>query len=204
MYATFHMISGANNQSVIPYVKTNYPAEWVSYYLLNGLMKIDPVIRASRNSKDAFFWSEIALTATETDMMKKAKDFGLSAVGYSVPTFDVGPYRGLLSICPRPEDVGGWTDKVKSEEPKIIDLAFTIHNLARTDIDPYEGYPVNLSRREVECLRHIATGKTHTEMASILDISDHTVRSYCRTARLKLNSSTLAQAVAKACAMGII
>jgi DNA-binding CsgD family transcriptional regulator len=61
-----------------------------------------------------------------------------------------------------------------------------------------------LSPRESECLRWTAQGKAHTEIAIILGLSEHTVRDYLKVARAKLDSVSLAQAVAKAGSMGLI
>lgn len=203
-YVSFQMISYSNNLFPIPYVKTNYPPEWVCYYLVNDFMKIDPVVRIGRESSLPFFWTDIVATARERGMMKKAAEFGVSLLGYSVPTYDIGPYRGLFSISSKSEDVDEWRDRVISSRSKYRDIGLSLHYLARREIDPYSKYSVNLSPREIECLKYIAAGKTNTVMAKILGISEYTVRGYCRAARVKLNSSTLAQAVAKACAMGII
>ncbi|WP_159289209.1 helix-turn-helix transcriptional regulator [Methylosinus sporium] len=203
-HATFHMISCANNALAIPYIKTTYPSEWVSFYFLNGLMKSDPIIRVARESDTPFFWSEIVMTSMEKSMMKRAMDFHLGSDGFTVPTADIGPYRGLFSICPEVNCASYFSDYISLRRVEINKIAYTLHNIARSEIDPYGSYAADLSKREAECLRYIAIGKTYTEMAGILDISEHTVRSYCRAIRLKLNSVTLAQAVAKACAMGVI
>ena len=61
-----------------------------------------------------------------------------------------------------------------------------------------------LSRREIECLRWTAEGKTHTEIAIILNLSEHTVRGYLKDARTKLDCVTLAQAVSKGSSLGLI
>ncbi|WP_207183731.1 helix-turn-helix transcriptional regulator [Methylobacterium indicum] len=201
---TFHMFSGPNNGLPAPYVKSTYPESWLYFYLCNDLMNIDPVIRYAQESRDPFFWSDLILSHAEMRMMKLATGFGVSVTGFSVPTSDVGPYRGLFSICAVPGREADWLNNVRANRANIEKIASSLHRQARQEIDPYEGYAVHLSRREVECLRHIAEGKTHTDMAEILDLSEHTVRSYCRSVRLKLNCSTLAQAVAKACATGIL
>lgn len=62
----------------------------------------------------------------------------------------------------------------------------------------------HLSPREYECLRWTAEGKTYTEIAMILSLSEHTVRSYLKVVRLKLDCVSLAQAVSKANTMGLI
>ena len=137
--------------------------------------------------------------------MTYAAEHGLGTLGYSVPTSDVGPYRGLFSILPQVgTETLKWREYIEQNQ-KIVDaFAYKLHGKARIEVDPYEEYVTSLSPREIECLEYISEGKTHTEISAILDLSEHTIRSYCRTLRLKLNCSTLAQAVAKACAMGII
>jgi DNA-binding CsgD family transcriptional regulator len=61
-----------------------------------------------------------------------------------------------------------------------------------------------LSPREQECLRWIAQGKHTTEIASILGISGETVREYAKGIFRKLGTNSRAQAVARACALGIL
>ncbi len=55
-----------------------------------------------------------------------------------------------------------------------------------------------LSRREIECLRWSAAGKSSEEIAIILDLSSHTVASYLKSAMRKLDSVNRMQAVARA------
>lgn len=54
-----------------------------------------------------------------------------------------------------------------------------------------------LSRREAECLRWVADGKTDFEVGKILSISPRTVRFHIRNAKAKLGVATRIQAVAK-------
>ena len=70
----------------------------VHYYLQHNLMRIDPIVRHSLNSKNPFFWSEVKPTNDEQLMRQQALSFGLSPFGYSVPTIDVGPYQGLFAL----------------------------------------------------------------------------------------------------------
>lgn len=61
-----------------------------------------------------------------------------------------------------------------------------------------------LSRREIECLYWTAAGKTSAEIATILDLSEHTVNNYLVAVCQKLNSVNRVHAVAKAMRQGII
>ena len=76
--------------------------------------------------------------------------------------------------------------------------------MAREEVDQNDDCSHNLSRREMQCLNLIADGKTYSEVAIILGISEHTVRDYFRSLRYKLNCSTLAQVVGKAKTLKLI
>ena len=167
-------------------------------------MGSDPIVRHSLNYEKPFFWSEVKLTSDEQLMMRQALSFGLSPFGYSVPTIDVGPYRGLFSINSNKDALGEWEKTVVQDDTSWRKIALNLHKMAREEVDPHNIYTHHFSKREMECLRFIADGKTYGEVASILGISEHTVRGYFRSLRFKLNCSTLAQVVAKAKSLKII
>jgi LuxR family transcriptional regulator, quorum-sensing system regulator CinR len=62
----------------------------------------------------------------------------------------------------------------------------------------------SLSRREHECLKWAARGKTFIEIGVILGIGFGTVKVYLDSTRYKLNCTTLPQATAAAVALGIL
>ena len=55
-----------------------------------------------------------------------------------------------------------------------------------------------LSKREVQCLQWLAAGKTYSEAATILDVSERTLRFHVGNAREKLGVTTTMQAVVAA------
>jgi DNA-binding CsgD family transcriptional regulator len=61
-----------------------------------------------------------------------------------------------------------------------------------------DGPSETLTRREIECLRWSAAGKSSDEIAIILDLSSHTVAGYLKSAMRKLDSVNRMQAVARA------
>lgn len=197
-FVTFQFIYSRPARYAIPFVKTTYPIEWVNHYLQHNFMDSDPIVRHSLHTDKPFLWSEVKVSRAESLMMQQAISFGLSPIGYSVPTIDVGPYRGLLSINASTNEGIDWATEVIEAKKLWIATALEVHKMAREEVDPDNEYVHELSKREMECLRLIADGKSHSEIANILGISEHTVRGYFRTLRLKLNCTTLAQAVGKA------
>ena len=54
-----------------------------------------------------------------------------------------------------------------------------------------------LTERETECLAHAAQGRTNSEIAARLDISENTVRFHFKNVLKKLGAHSRAEAVAK-------
>jgi DNA-binding CsgD family transcriptional regulator len=63
---------------------------------------------------------------------------------------------------------------------------------------------VHLSKREVECLRWAAAGKTNEEIAMILGLKRTTIRFHIRTAAQKLDAVNRDQALFKAAQLGFL
>ncbi|MGO4842668.1 response regulator transcription factor, partial [Rhizobiaceae sp. 2RAB30] len=69
---------------------------------------------------------------------------------------------------------------------------------------PQSEQTVRLTRRETECLGWVAEGKNAQETALIMGLSVQTVRDHLKRVRAKLGSSTRAQALLRASAMGLL
>ena len=64
--------------------------------------------------------------------------------------------------------------------------------------------PPELSRRELEVLRWLATGATNAQIAQRLAISEHTVRNHVHSVMRKLGVATRTDAVATALRRGLV
>jgi len=94
LHLTRNVKSGADN----PFVRTNYPASWISHYLLNNYVAIDPIVQSGMQRSTGFEWSELVLTAAQKAMLRDAQAFGLGPLGYTVPTIDDMGRRSLFSV----------------------------------------------------------------------------------------------------------
>jgi LuxR family transcriptional regulator, quorum-sensing system regulator CinR len=202
-FITFHLLNNINTNMDNPFVRTNYPANWVSHYLLNNLVTSDPVLRHAMTAREAFCWSDLRVSAREVEFMKQAVSFGLGISGYSIPRTDDYGRRSVLSINSALPEVD-WGTFIKAHGDELVRLAQDLHVKGVSEAYGAAGTVPNLSPREYECLKWTSLGKSHTDIAIILDLSEHTIRSYLKVARLKLDSVTLAQAVTKATNMGLI
>ena len=69
--------------------------------------------------------------------------------------------------------------------------------LAKADpADDRESYPAGLTRREVQVLRLIATGKGNREIADCLFLSSNTVANHVRNILAKTNTANRTEAAA--------
>ncbi len=202
-FVTFHLMNSYKAQMDNPFVRTNYPSGWVSHYLLNNLVRSDPVVRHSGTATAPFNWAEITLHPEEMGFMQTALAHGVGISGYTLPCTDEFGRRSLLSLNSHltAED---WAAFLAQHGAALQNLAQDLHVKGVAEAFASAGEIPALSPREHECLRWTSRGKSYSEIAIILDLSEHTVRSYLKVARIKLDSVTLAQAVTKATQLGLL
>jgi len=204
-FFTLHLFRSGTDVSISPYVRTNYPDGWVSHYLLNDYVKIDPVLMHAQKNQMLFCWSEITLNTGQLEMMHRAIAAGVGQTGFTVSHVDHFGRRSVLSFnAQQAPDGDTWKPFLVENGEKLMSLAADLQLKALAEIFGESEELPQLSPRESECLRWTAEGNAHTEIAIILGLSEHTVRSYLKVARIKLDSVSLAQAVAKASSMGLI
>lgn len=204
-FVTLHLFRSGDDAQNRPYVRTNYPDAWVSHYLLNDYVRIDPVLHMAERMAEPFCWSTIEPDGPQIDMMEKAAKHGLGQTGFSVRHVDTIGRRSVLSF--NAQDAKGgptWAPYLDQMRDGLLELARTIHHIALDEINSDREPLPQLSPREIECLKWTAAGKTHTDIAIILGLSEHTIRGYLKDARSKLDCVTLAQAVSKAASLGLI
>lgn len=202
-HVTYHLVRNVHAMADNPFVRTTYPTEWVSYYLLNNLVASDPVIQHAAQTSGPFNWSEISLDPRTSATMASFQRFNLGGAGYSIPAADEHGRRSVLSFSSKlPQD--DWAAFIAGNEDGLNRVAIDLHTKGLAEAFAESGEVPHLSPREYECLKWTSLGKSYSDIAIILSLSEHTVRSYLKMARVKLDSVTLAQAVAKASQIGLI
>ncbi|SIR07851.1 DNA-binding transcriptional regulator, CsgD family [Rhizobium sp. RU20A] len=114
------------------------------------------------------------------------------------PVHDVAGTRAFLAF------VG---PEVEVPTAAVMELQMVaIHLFNRlVDISALLKAPTNrLSDREIQCLTWTAAGKTSSEIAGILGLSEHTVNHYLNHVTKKLDAVNRTQAVVKALKLGLI
>jgi LuxR family transcriptional regulator, quorum-sensing system regulator CciR len=172
----------------------NYPEDWVAELVARDLAAYDPVHSASRRTSSAFAWRDIhsiiRLGARQRRILARSRHYGIGA-GFTVPANVPGEPSGSCSFAVR---AGAELPGNRLLCAELIG-AHAFHAARRLAILPQSQERPHLSRREIECLRLIAAGKTDWEAATILGLSVETVRQYVKRARAAYDVVTRTQLV---------
>lgn len=172
----------------------NYPEAWVSELISRELAAHDPVHSASRRTSSGFAWQEIAsiipLGERHRTILTRSRHHGIGA-GFTVPANIAGEPSGSCSFAVRvgTELPGNRLLCAELIGAHAFRAARRILGLPRPPKRPH------LSRREIECLRLVAAGKSDWEAATILGISVETARQYVKRARAAYDVATRTQLV---------
>lgn len=175
----------------------NYPDGWAAELTGTGLAADDPVHLASRRMNTGFAWADLGriveLGRRHRQILSRSRDFDIGQ-GFTVPVNVPGEPSGSCSFAmrrgrPLPSDRLLGAELIGAH---AFQAARWLHRLPGMSERPH------LSRRELQCLRLLALGKTDWEMAHILGIGLETVRSYVKHARALYGVATRTQLVVHA------
>lgn len=201
-----------SDQEGRPYAETSF--RWINpdhaYWRDRKLALQLAFLTAARLTAEPFFYSNgrlatwrstALLDAVDCEQAENTPNFGEAIIA------PVHLPRGLVGAvfwCSR-EPVG--------VEALFAEHAGRLHNIALKLVATHNeacGRPRNatvpqtLTRREVQCLRWAAAGKTDGEIAIILSLSVSTVRFHLRNAAAKLGATGRAQSIQMAAGLGFV
>jgi DNA-binding CsgD family transcriptional regulator len=159
----------------------NYPPDWVEEFVARDFGPSDPVHLACRRTHEAFAWSRLGqifpLERSHRLILKQSRRFGIGS-GFTVPVNIPGEPGGSCSFAVR---AGADLPRERLASAQLVGIqAFeAARRLGRREARRRP----HLSRREIECLRLLAAGKTDWEISVILSISVETARQYVKSAR---------------------
>ena len=199
---TYHLAQTVASKVDAPFVRTTYATAWVSRYLLQGYITIDPIAAAGFERTLPFRWDATDVDERALPFLQDAAQHGITTDGYSVPVLDQVGRRALFSINAE-AGFSDWNAFLAANIPELADVAHVVHRKAVAELYGSDELP-QLSAREREVLMWMARGKDYKAIAIILGISDHTAKGYLKTIRYKLDCGSMPQAVAKALRLRLI
>ena len=173
----------------------NYPGGWAEELLARHDVAADPVHLASLRTNAGFGWDRLGeylpLSSSQRDILERSRHHGLGS-GFTIPANIPGEPSGSCSF------VVGRGRSLPVQRLLCAELIGVHAFRAARRIYGFAemaGIP-RLSRRERQCLRLVAAGKTDWEIAAILGISVETARQYVKRARAAYDVVSRAQLVA--------
>jgi DNA-binding CsgD family transcriptional regulator len=182
----------------------NYPEAWINHYASNGFHTLDFALLSLSRAVGVMDWTRLHALRGFARVFREAEDFGISAIGLTLPLRGVFGDRGMFSIVHKKP--GLQPDRLRYETlAQMQQRAALFHDAMMRAGDPLAVVQNPcLSGREREILQWVAAGKSQTDIAAILAISARTVEVHLRSTRQKLGALTTPQAVARAIGRGII
>lgn len=176
-------------------ILNNYPAEWQHHCDGKKYLEIDPTLQHG-------IWSD-EIFARTAELWQEARSFGLRA-GWLQSSRDANGLQGLLTVARSSEPLSD--SEMQDKTPKLSWLARIMHSTMSQCLMPkfIPDFEVKLSKREAEILGWTAEGKTSSEVAYILNISERTVNFHVNNAILKLNAPNKCAATVRAAVLGLL
>lgn len=167
-----------------------------------------PFILAARYAAEPFFYHQGRFASWRPlhkleaiPVAEAAEDFGVAAA-IIAPTYLTGGVIGAVVWA---------SDKPLADLPALYAArADQLHGAALRLVSAYrdgltdDAPLVRLTKREIQCLKWAAAGKTDADIGQIIGISGPTVRFHVQNAALKLRVAGRAQAIHRATGLGYL
>lgn len=179
---------------------TNWPAELVHRYDLQGAQEGGAIAAALRRSTKPFVMSygpDYPDGASPPEDIRLLSEYDL---GWNVflPAHHYDGRRGAVGFSRKRRPM-----RLK-DLSEINLMASFIFESACLLSKPGENAGTSLTPRELECLKWTAYGKTSSEIGVILNLSEHTINNYLTMACRKLDAVNRSHAVFKAASAGYL
>ncbi|MDG1737591.1 MAG: LuxR family transcriptional regulator [Paracoccaceae bacterium] len=200
-HAVYHWVSSSGSQ----YGCGTYDPEWVERYIKQEYLRLDPVISGCYQRFHPVDWRHLDWSQKQVrGFQREAQQYGVGHQGYSIPIHGPHGQFALFSISDHREDAD-WDTFTQMHRRELILLAHAFNEKA-LEFEPgkAEETQAHLSPREVDTMTLLAMGYNRAQVADTLSISEHTLRAYIESARLKLGAQNTLQAVARAMSRGMI
>ena len=181
---------------------SNYPAAWQARYNEARYIDVDPTVRHGMRSSAPIVWSD-AVFAEVPQLWQEAQSHGIRH-GWAQSRRDPEGIFSLLVLA-RPDPPIA-AQELSANEQRMQWLVHWAHTSMKSACDDrsMRPQPVGLSPRETEVLRWTAEGKTASEIATILDVSERTVNFHVNSAVTKLDANNKTNAAVRASLLGLI
>ena len=203
--ALFGMIPDRSVALESAFVRTNYPTAWRAQYEQQQLHEVDPTVAHCMGSMLPIVWKpSLYRSATQHVFYEDACGHGLVS-GITLPIHGAQGEFGMLSFAGPERDHLGRDGELQALAMLTLVRDYALESARRFLPGPEPAAPeVQLTARELECLRWAMLGKSSWEISRILRRSEATVNFHFANSKKKFNVQTRQQAVVKAIKLGLL
>lgn len=200
-----HVVYHLVNRSEEPYAALTYSDDWVQRYLEKDYARVDPVVQGCFQRFHPVDWKRLDWSGKAArNFMGEAVDAGVGNQGLSVPIRGPVGQFAMFTISTNERD-DTWSKFTDEKLPDLLLLSHFMNQKAlEIELGQDELQSRQLSPREVDALTLLAGGLSRGQVAEKLKISEHTLRVYIESGRLKLGAQNTTHAVALALSQGFI
>jgi LuxR family transcriptional regulator len=179
-----------------------YSKAWEKQYFANNYLAIDPTIKHGMNSSLPILWSDKRISQEAPEFWEEARSFGLG-VGFAQSVFDRQHMCSMLTLCRDSLDFSGV--ELADKAPRFSWLAQLTHAGMTRLIVPKEmpETTANLTVREKEVLKLVASGMTSQDIADRLHVAKRTADFHIEEATKKLGAENRTDAAVKTIILGL-
>ncbi|NNU78912.1 LuxR family transcriptional regulator [Halovulum dunhuangense] len=200
-HAIYHVVGDTGRE----YGALTYDQGWVEHYIRNRYYRIDPVVKAAFAATGPVDWRNLDWSgAPARRLIGEAVEGGIGKQGHSVPIRGAHGQFALFSVTSYDSE-DRWTRFGQENLRGLVLAAHFIHQRAHELQGASGALPdIALAPRERDVLTHLSLGRSRGEAAEKLGISEHTLRAYLDSARIKLGAMNSIHAIAVAVSRGLV
>ena len=185
----------------------NYPQDWRERYERKLYIHYDPVVAVGRRSRLPYFWNNTGFISpyrkAQQKVFHEAGAYGINT-GYSIPIAGNIGELGLFSVAARNEKKLLEAMNGAAHLIYVLGLQLHDHVLSLGSEEQDTAPAVDLSARELECLKWAAEGLTTEQIADRMAISSATVNYHFNKIVPKFDAANRHHAAIKAVRLGLI
>lgn len=187
------------------FLRSNYSPKWLDTYEKTHLVGVDPTVAHCLSKSTPLIWRpEIFRQKKQLEMYEEALGYGLRS-GVTLPFHGTKGEVGILCFVSDTQPTSNFMHSVSHHLPELSllrDFAFeaSLKFVEHTS----QSAPPPVTKRELECLKWCADGKSSWEIAKILSCSEAAVNFHFGNLRSKFNATSRRQVVVKAIHCGVI
>ncbi len=181
----------------------DWPEDWRRFYVASGLIHHDPILDEISVRREPFTWSDLRrdrkFSKAGTQALKAIAAAGWTE-GFVVPLRKSSKRIALVSL------VGHRLCRDEAERAFLTIISLCLHSHVRTLLSR-RGFalaPAGLTRRELACVKLVASGLSDGEIAAELGIARSTAHEYIENAKRRLNVRSRPHLAAIITALGMV